>query len=304
MRKGASAIVLLAALGFAAPARAQSNEAGAEALFNEGVALVESGHVEEGCKKLEASEALDPATGTLIHLGDCYEKVGRAASAWARFREAASRASKDGRTDWETVAKTRASEIEPKLAHLRIDATAGITVRRDGQDVPAAAFGSALPIDPGDYTIAASANGKKTWSAKVHVESASLTTVSVPALEDEPASSSPASPSAEPDATLRTVGWGIAAVGVAGVIVGGVSGLVAIGHNNASKRSCPNDGPCADDSARSDNASARTAATISTVGFVAGGVLLAGGIALVLVSPSPRTAIRATPRALFFEGVF
>jgi hypothetical protein len=306
--------MLLAALGRSAPAHAQTNEAAAEALFNEGTALVETGHVEAGCKKLEASEALDPATGTLIHLGDCYEKLGRTASAWARFREAASRASKDGRTDWETVAKMRAGELEPKLARLEIDAPASVTVRRDGQDVPATAFGSALPMDPGDYTITASSNGKKTWSTKVHVDPAAVARVSVPALEDEPAAprdralaEAAQQPGAEASgSTLRTVGWAIGAVGAVGTIVGGVSGVVAITHNNASKRTCPNDGPCADEAARSDNASARTAATISTIGFVAGGALLAGGVALVIASPSPRAAarVRAAPGALYLEGVF
>ena len=319
------ALVLLAALASATPARAQSNEAAAEALFNEGTALVEAGHVEAGCKKLEASEALDPATGTLIHLGDCYEKLGRTASAWARFREAASRASKDGRTDWETVAKARAGELEPKLARLKVDAPAGVAVRRDGQDVPPAAYGSALPVDPGDYTLTASAPRKKTWTGKVHVDAAALAAVRVPALEDDASAATgdgrDAHAGAQTDegsgSTLRTIGWAAGAVGIVGVAVGGVSGLIAIGQNDKSKRVCPNDGLCADDTARSENASARTAATISTIGFIAGGALLAGGVALVLAAPAASSAsaasassssssarLRAAPGALFLEGTF
>jgi hypothetical protein len=310
MRRRLSAILLLAAVEWSSTAFAQSNDAAAEALFMEGRSLVESGRVEEGCKKLEASQALDPGTGTLIHLGDCYEKLGRTATAWARFREAASRAARDGRTDWETIAKARAIELEPKLARLRVDAPAGVTVRRDAQDVPAAALGSLLPVDPGDYTIAASAPGKKPWSAQVHVTPSATSTIVVPPLEDDPASPPPPSDGSAPHPTdsssLRTIGYATGAVGIVGIVVGAVSGLMAISLNDRAKKVCPNDGVCADEGARNDSDRARTAATVSTIGFVAGGALLAGGVALILTAPrAPAAArVRATPGAVFFEGAF
>lgn len=307
--------LLLCALALAAsPARAQapsSNEAAAEALFHEGRALVASGRIEEGCQKLEASQALDPGTGTLIHLADCHEKAGRTATAWARFREAAARAARDGRPELETIAKTRAGELEPKLARLRVDAPAGVVVRRGDDEIPPAALGSALPIDPGEYTITASAPGRRPWSTRVRVTPAESSSVVVPALEA--ASASPelstghtAADTSAPGSGRRVLGFSVGGLGIAALGVGAVAGFVAIGANDRSKQVCPNDGICADERARRDNADARTAATVSTIGVVAGGVLLATGVALVLSAPSgpTRTTLRASPRALFLEGTW
>lgn len=319
-----TALLLVLAHAATSAAQAQSsNEAAAEALFNEGRALIDAGSVAEGCKKLEASQALDPGTGTLLHLADCYEKTGRTATAWARFREAASRAARDGRTDWESIAKTRASELEPKLAKLRIDAPPGVVVRRDGDEIPAAALGSPLPIDPGEHTLGATARGKKPWSAHVTATAASVATVTVPALGDDGTSdASDGGAEGKPGGSaFRTVGYTVGAIGVVGLAVGVVSGLSAISLNSRSKDKCPMSGICADDAARSDADSARSAATISTIGFVAGGTLLAAGIALVVFapsssssrspSPSPDAAkasasarLRVSPHAMWLEGTW
>jgi hypothetical protein len=303
---------VLSHAGPSAAAGPSSNEAAAEALFNEARALIDSGSVAEGCKKLEASQALDPGTGTLLHLADCYEKTGRTASAWARFREAASRAARDGRADWETIAKTRFIELEPKLAKLRIDAPPGVVVRRDGDEIPAAALGSPLPIDPGEHTLTASAPGKKPWSAQVSAMPANVATVTIPALDDDGSSRGSGSPDARSSgsSTFRVIGFTAGGVGVVGLAVGVVSGLSAISLSRKSKRSCPNSGICADEDARNDADSARSAATISTIGFVAGGTLLAAGIALVVLAPNAASSpaasakLRVSPQAMWLEGTW
>lgn len=296
-----------------ASAQASSNEAAAEALFTEARKLIESGNVEEGCKKLEASQKLDPGTGTLIHLADCYEKLGRTATSWARFREAAARAARENRPDWESVAKTRAAELEPKLARLRIDATAGVTVRRDGDEIPAAALGTPLPIDPGEHSLVASAPGKKPWTGRVTAVASSTVDFKVPPLEDDPnAETHPAERDTSAGSSLRTIGYVTGAVGLVGITIGAITGLSAISSNNRSKETCPASGVCPDEAARADNDSARSSATISTIGFVAGGILLAGGLALVIAAPSSSSrspapasaALRASPNALWLEGTW
>lgn len=303
-----SAWLAFGALFFlSAPAYAQSNEAAAEALFNEGSALVDAGKIEAGCKKLEASQALDASTGTLLHLADCYERAGRTATAWARFREAAGRAAREGREDFEKIAKTRAAELEPKLAKLRIEAPIGVRVSQDDVDIPPAALGSELPIDPGTHTLRASANGKQPWTQKITVEPARATRVTIPALVDNPAAAAP--PPEAPHATesvMRPLGYGLGVVGVVGLGLGAVTGGIAISNNNKAKSACPDPGPCSDSSARDHADSARTAATISTIGIIGGGVLLATGVTLVLLSPSDKTnaALRVSPQAMWLEGTF
>src|SRR6185437_15434982 len=74
------------------PARAQnaSDKAAAEALFDAAKKLYADKKYAEACTRFDASEKLDRGIGTLLYLADCYEHVGRTASAWATFREAES----------------------------------------------------------------------------------------------------------------------------------------------------------------------------------------------------------------------
>src|SRR5262245_27685397 len=159
-------------LGVACPdARAQSAEA--EALFRDGRSLVKRGKLAAGCDKLAASERLESSVGTLLNLGDCREKLGKLASAWAAFRKAEEMAKRSGSDDKrQAEAARRATQLEPRLSNLVVEvsgAVAGLIVRRDGEVVDAAVWNTAMPIDSGTYTIAAEAPGFVAWSAPVTV---------------------------------------------------------------------------------------------------------------------------------------
>ena len=74
---------------WAATARAQDTTAAAHALFDEGKKLVEKGDFAGACPKFRASLDLEVKLGTRLALATCLEKIGRTASAWAEFRDAA-----------------------------------------------------------------------------------------------------------------------------------------------------------------------------------------------------------------------
>src|SRR5690349_11176240 len=101
----AAAGVLLVA-GALAPARAAAeptaaSKAAAEALYEEGKRLINDHRYQEALDKLLASQRLDPALGTLLNIGYCYERLDRTASAWASYNEvvglAAATGDKQGR---------------------------------------------------------------------------------------------------------------------------------------------------------------------------------------------------------------
>ena len=77
-----------------APAHAQT--ADAETLFREGKRLMKKGEIAEACKRFEASEKLDPVSGTELNLADCLEKNHQTASAWAMFIKTATSAKRVG----------------------------------------------------------------------------------------------------------------------------------------------------------------------------------------------------------------
>jgi hypothetical protein len=284
-------------------------------LYDEAQKLMAAGNPAAACPKYAESQKRDPQLGTLLHLADCHEKVGKTASAWAGYKEAAEIAARrnaaGGNERREQVARARAAALEPKLStvviHVAQADMAGLEVRRDGELLGRAVWGSAMPLDPGSYTFAAQAPGKKAWTQTVEVRpGGAKTVVTVPALEDEgftarrPVGSSSlpgsvagiAPPTADEHGrgnTQRTAGYILAGLGVVGAGVGTVFGLQVL--SNIKERDdiiCPDNWCTPEQGARIRvlEAEAGTNRTASYVTFALGGAAALGGIALVLTAPS------------------
>src|SRR4051812_11324452 len=106
-------LFVLAALGFAsATAQAQSDDSAmAQSLFDQAKELMASGRPAEACPKFAESQRLDPRSGTLINLANCYEQTARLASAWSKYIEAATSAKASGNQEREAVARERAAAL-------------------------------------------------------------------------------------------------------------------------------------------------------------------------------------------------
>jgi hypothetical protein len=82
--------------------------------------------------------------------------------------------------------------------------------------------------------------------------------------------------------TYSYVGFG---VGAAGLILGSITGGIAVGQESTLKKNCT-DGVCRSTDDKSTLDSFHTMTTLSTVGFVVGGVGVAAGAVLFFMSPS------------------
>jgi hypothetical protein len=278
----------------------RENRAAAEALFEEGVRLMDEGRFTEACAKLEASDAFDSAVGTLLYLGDCYERSGRLASAWARFREARSLARQQGQTSREAIAKTRSDALEPRLSWLIINVNRklpGFELRLAGKIVPEASWGSALPIDPGLQLLEATAPGHLPSAQTVRVprHDGARLTVEVQPLRERPKLADGSSAPAAADPATRSAGNGwrivgvtVGSVGLLSLAGGGVLALIASSRNEESLDHCP---------ARETLCSARGVklredagrfADLATLSAGVGGGLLATGVVLYVTAPRAR----------------
>ena len=265
----------------------------AQALFDEAKRLIQQGDAAAACPKLEESERLEPGIGTKLNLANCYEKVGRTASAWILYLEVESDTKRNGQVERETMAHNRAAALQPKLSHVTINVppesrVPGLVVERDGVVVGAAQWGLSIPVDPGSHTVKGHAPGKKDWQSTLSVAAdASAQALSIPALENAPvAPQAAAATPSPPNRALRTgafVSFGVSGVGA---VLGTVFGLRAISKNNASNSNSPD--KCQGDTCLSDGTSlrnqARSAGTISTVAFAVSGAALATGVVLFFVS--------------------
>ena len=327
-------LVLAASLAFvwttALPATARAvpsaeDKAAADALFDAGKRLFSAGSNAAACEKFAASQQLDPGVGTLMFLADCYGRIGKTASAWATWREAAAAARDAGQTDRESTARKHAADLEPALSRLVIVVPSnvrvpGLVVQRDGVVVRQAAWGVGVPVDPGSHPVEAKAPGRMLWSSQVDVASGpSEATVTIPLLaaESAPAASVSTEPRSEskdagthePDAggavgaTQRAVGYATLGLGAVGLGAGVFLGLRRNDKLDERDSVCPTQRDCTEQDL-TRNASltdeARTAGNWATVGFVAGGLGLAGGAILLLTAPTGPAAaevgaLRVTP---------
>lgn len=242
----ATGIVLSLCVGAASPAFAQNapraQTAAAEALFTQGRALMEAGDYAQACPKLAESQRLDPASGTLLNLGICYQKAGKTASAWGTFKEAVVMARRDDRPERVAFAEEQIAALEATLSYLTVSVDAGsrverLEVRVDGSLLGAGAWGTAIPTNPGKHNVEASAPGRKPWSAEVELgASQDKQAVAIPPLQPEarPEQEPPPrpQPAAPPPTTTAPVGMdagvGSGSQRTLGYVVGG-AGLVALG---------------------------------------------------------------------------
>lgn len=184
------AFVTLLVTVLLAPAAVHAQSAEAEVLFREGRRLIKAGRIEAGCDKLEASERLEPSVGTLLNLGDCREKLGRLASAWAAFTKAEAMAKVRRDDKRRNEATRRALRLEPRLSQLVIAVPAevsGLEIERDGEVVDRALWNTPVPVDPDLYEIVAEAPGHKPWRTQLDVTGKlRRQTVTIPMLEQAP----------------------------------------------------------------------------------------------------------------------
>jgi hypothetical protein len=285
-------------------------EAAAQALFVEGKRLVAEGRFAEGCEKLEQSGRIDPAPGTEINLADCYERVGRVATAWLAFHQAAALAGRMRRDEWAKQALDRAARLEahvPRLSIVVDEPAPGLAIRRDDVLLESSTAGIPIPLDPGSYRIAAQAPGRTPWSTTVPVANGALVVLHVPplALEapvcreakepqrpmpDLPPARSGSSGGPPRGALQRSLAL---ATGAASLVMAGVGlyfGLNAITDDNDAAARCPTAPRCSDPEAIGLTNAAHRSANVSTIVFAASGVLLVTATAVYFTAPRARAA--------------
>lgn len=298
---------LAVAVAMTTVAHAQVPEA--EVLFREARKLMKHHAFAAACEKFEASEHLDPGIGTELNLGDCREKTGQLASAWAMFVKASQTAKHSGDRRREDEAKRRAAALEPRLVYLTISVPkpariAGLVVHRNGTMVEAAAYDQPVPVDPDEYRITAEAPDHERWQRTISVGSASKT-IEVPRLEVAP-TPPPPPPAAEPvrvrepeaPSLWTTRRKAAVALGVLGVAAGGTGIAFGVKANSLERQSdqlCPTT-RCSDPNAIDLNRRARTDGLVANLGMIGGGAMAMGAIVLWIVGdPRPRDGVSIVP---------
>jgi hypothetical protein len=272
----------------------------ARALAHEGYEAQKRGQYAEAADRFQRAEALvhaptlelglaraEVGLGKLVEAHETYRRIVReelVPGAPAPFAKAVD------------DARRELTAIEPRLAWITIDvpgpSPSSVRVSVDGVSLPAAVLGIKRASDPGEHRLRATAPGFAPAERTFTVAEGETVAISVPAtpLPEAPAPVSEArpehpSPPAAPTSTPFGKSLGIAAlsIGVAGLVAGSVTGVLALNKHASLSNGCPN-GHCAPGES-SQVSLYDTLATVSTASFVTGAVGLVTGVTLLLTTP-------------------
>lgn len=276
MRGLAIAVVLVVA---ARPVRADDNIAKADKLFDEGRALMKS-DLHAACEKFEESLKFNSqAIGTLMNVALCDEKLGRTASAVAKFTEARDRAKEGNMAVHIKAAEERLAELRPRVPHVKIvfatPPLPGTRIVIDDKVIAMTDIGD-IAIDPGEHPLVVSAPNKLPFQTSVRIAEGEHRDVTVPALRSG-------------SGGRRTIGKIVTISGGVFIASGIVIGVLA---NNRYEDQFPSN---CDKVTLQCNPSGQTeterARTLGVVGSVIGGVgVAAAAVGLYLWIRSPKEA--------------
>jgi hypothetical protein len=309
-------IGLMAAASARAQTPSSSDKALAEALFQDGRALLASGKVPEACAKFAESEQIEPKLGTLLNLATCHERQGKTASAWAEFTQAVARAQHLHQSEREALAREHARDLEKRLSMLDIgldDAAPGESVKVDGRVLGPGAIGTPFPVDPGEHLVEAFAPEREPWQQRLLVGAgqprlavripplsparravdephaapvASSPIVTPPVLVLAPPPLAPQVASAPADMartdnsrTPRIAGLTSAGIALAAIGVGSYYGIKAFKTNTEAEHECPA-GACSSHG-MDLYGDVNRSANVSTVSFALGAVAAAAAVYLL-----------------------
>lgn len=263
------------------------------------------GSYELACARFRDSDRLDPAVGTRFNLADCEEKRGRVATAWSLFRGVFAELAVDD--DRRPIAAQRAKALEPRLPFVTLlratSAAPDMRLRVDGTELGEGSFGVALPMDPGPHELVvtsaqrpeqkrsfALAEGERrelTIGAETKSKTSEPAPIAAPAIVDEDEEETLAPEPPHDGSRQRTWGYVVGGAGVAGVVLGGVAGIITLSKKHTADENCDDLKHVCNRVGRDANESGRVFGALSGIGFGVGAVGLVAGAYLLLTAPSP-----------------
>lgn len=178
-----AASLALATVASSTHARAASSESPSDAAkekYGRALRAYGANRHAEAVLLLEDVRRVHSSPSALLLLGHCYSKLGRLASAISAYREAERSAAEQMAKDRDRSSSLREirgsalehmADLESRVPYLTIiipgDLPPDFQILLDGQVVPEASWGTALPVDPGGHELAA--NGTRMIAYKQSV---------------------------------------------------------------------------------------------------------------------------------------
>jgi len=314
LHAGALLVTLLVASA-AGAAPTDSDRTTARELAREGYDALEQKNYAVAEDRFRRADALVHAPTIVVDHARALVGMGRFVEAYERYalvlREGVAN---DAPASWRQAVSDAEREIEavkPRLAWLviNIEGPKEPHVTVDGREVPVASLGARRATDPGKRKIRVTADGFVSGGRVVMIKEGEEQSVSITLgrpdsveLEETPVPVDDTKPDETKSASpLPWIAFGI---GGAGLAVGAVTGVMALGKHSDLSEQCPSNTcspqtPEEETQFENDVSEYHTLGTISGIGFAVGAAGIGTGIVLLLTSQgddeSPKTSARFTP---------
>jgi hypothetical protein len=279
-----------------------ADRATARALAEEGATALDARKYDVAADRFARADQLVHAPTLLLALAQAQVGLGKYVEAQESYlriiREGVSASAPPAWKKALEAAQEEVKAIAPKLAWVTVNVSGAEAVRItvDGAPVPKAALGVKRAVNPGDHVVRAEADGYKPAEASLKVAAGETNALKL-VLEPLPNAPAPAATRPATAATVtpagadlgtgksgqKTYGYVALGVGGAGLIVGTIAGVVAMGKHTALVDACPQ-GKCPPDQ-QSNMDSYSSVATVSTIGMIVGVVGVGTGAVLLLTAP-------------------
>lgn len=315
---GLASVFACLACSLLSPRVAHASDPLAEKLYQEGRKAVDAKDWTTACAKFYESYHREAAPGTLLNLANCEEMRGELAQAMNHFQVVAGALKAgDKRIAYANQRAVALARRVPTLTLvLQLSSAVGTSVERDGVMVEGGAFGTPVPVDPGEHVIVVRAPGRLDVRSSVRIEEGESRTIELtsgmPALDEStPVERAEAPPpvstvttmpfesSPRPTETdrgtpfVRTLGFVSIGLGVAGIGLGIAGSVMVLDAKGTVGDHCK---PDCDADGASAQRTGKTWSTIGTIGTVGGLVAAGAGVSMLLLAPKSRSvAVGATP---------
>jgi len=286
-------IALGAGSAWAEPTAAEKETA--RKLVKSGRAKQKAGDLAAAIEDLKAAHAIMNVPTTGLALGKAQIDAGR----WVEARDtllSVTRLPVAGREPYQFTkarkqAKSLATELEPRIPQLELELRGvpkdePVVVKVDDVEIKTEAISAPLSLNPGSHVVVASIGDReKRTEVSLSEGSKAALVLDLSGIAGDEAP--PPRPPPQPEGgsnLLVPIGFGIAG---AGVLVGSITGLMAISKKSSAEKSCV-DGRCPP-STHDDIDAGRSLGNVSTIAFVVAGVGAGIGI-WGLMSPTPTHA--------------
>lgn len=232
--------------------------------------------------------------GRYLEALDVYEKTQRMPlppDAPEAFKQAVLDAHRESESLWNDVPRLTIHVQAP------MPLPSDLTILLDSKKVPPALHDVSRPADPGPHQITVHATGFATESRAISLERGSNTKVNIPLVATDASTPAPVENRSMHDSLAqdgqvkRIGGWAAVGVGSAGLVLSGITGIIALQKHSTLNSQCHPGCPAG---AADDLSAFRTTRTLSYVSFIAGSASLGVGSYLLLSGSNNSPSVGAS----------